>query len=265
MNSNPDPCPEQPGSGHSPIPPRQAHRFYCNPLGTIGEGLSDEPVRLDADQDRHARTVLRLGIGDPVELFDGEGTAAEGVLESGGRVRITAVRHDKRPMPTIDLAVAMPKARRADDMVTALSQVGVDRVVPLRTARGVAQPRPGRLDRFARAVIESAKQCRRDFLLRIDPITTLSDLLARQHDQRLICHGEAEALSRSALAEAQRVLILIGPEGGWTADELRQARSHGCVPWRLGPHVLRVETAAVAAASIARHLASCVTAPPSRR
>lgn len=248
-----------------PMPLRPPHRFYCNALGTFGEGLSDELVTLDGDQDHHARTVLRLRIGDPVELFDGEGTAAEGALESGGCVRITAVRHVKRRMPTIDLAVAMPKARRADDMVTALSQVGVDRLVPLRTTHGVAQPGPGRIERFARAAIESAKQCRRDFLMRIDPITTLNDLLAQQHDLRLIGHGEAEAVNWPGLAEANRVLILIGPEGGWTADELQQARSHGCVPWRLGPHVLRVETAAVAAASIARHLASHVTAPPSRK
>lgn len=243
------------------------HRFYClqlPPLRSPEGDLWDGPpalASLDAQEAHHARRVLRLELGQEVEVFDGRGLVGRGRLESwaqGAQVRLTALRQVPRSVPTLELAVAIPKGPRADDMVNQLSQLGVDRLIPLRTSRSVVDPRPQKLEKFARAAIESAKQSGRAYLMLVEPQATLAQVLAGNSSQELRLIAAPGASSPAALGErlrgAQRLLILIGPEGGWTAEELELARIAGCQPWALGPHILRIETAALAAAAVARYL-----------
>ncbi|MCX5662238.1 MAG: RsmE family RNA methyltransferase [Planctomycetota bacterium] len=261
------------------------HHFYCPTLSELpGQGFSLPAsdargallVYLDLDESRHARKVLRLEPGEVVGLLDGKGRVGTGVLGElakgqGAEVRVTSYAVVPPPRPAIDLAAAVPKGGHADEMLAALSQLGVGRLVPLRTRRSIVDPRPKKIDRFNRAALESAKQCGRAHLMEIAPIATLTEALAESHDVKLIAapptNDAGTALNvpvgqdvdprsiPARLRSAQRVLILIGPEGGWAPEELDEAARAGCSRWALGPHVMRIETAAAAAAAIAGYAA----------
>jgi 16S rRNA (uracil1498-N3)-methyltransferase len=231
-----------------------AHRrFYC-------PDLSASRLTLDDEQGGHARRSLRLNVGDHVERFDGQGGLAAGrVAEVKKHVSIEVVdrRQVDPPRPTIDLAVALPKGARADVLIEKASELGADRVIPLITERSVVEPRDSKMRRFDRLCVESAKQCGREHLMRIDEPTPLANVLNRaDHDLRLIADaalaGEAVQELPNYPGQAGRVIVLIGPEGGWSEPERHAARAAGFAPWRLGPHVMRIETAALAALAILR-------------
>jgi 16S rRNA (uracil1498-N3)-methyltransferase len=228
-------------------------------------------VLLDDLESHHALKVLRLHGGAAVELFDGRGRVGRGLVRGNAEtprgernprvlVALEQVQDVEPARPALDLAVAMPKGPRADDMVEQLSQAGVDRLIPLHTRRGVVLPGAGKLARFNRAVVESAKQCRRNYLMLVTDPCTLDEVLAQGHDLRLLADAPGAESGTNPGAElfraARRVLILVGPEGGWAPEERQVADRAGCHRWRLGPHVLRIETAALAAAAVARYLAS---------
>ena len=238
-------------------------RFYCPDLGIPVSAdpacapASDHLVDLDPDQTHHARRVLRLGPGSRVELFDGQGHEAPGTIDSFGpraRVRVERIASLARPSPRLDIAVAIPKGPRAQSMARTLSELGVDCIVPLRTDRSVVAPGQSLLNRFGRIAIESAKQCGRAYLMDVAKPAGVREILDADHDVRLITTPEADP-ARDPLAQvsrARRILVLVGPEGGWTDRELRGADDRGCVRWKLGSNILRIETAAAAAAAIVR-------------
>jgi len=234
----------------------------------VGEHLLLKPpveVTLDDGEAHHAVRVLRLRRDEQVQLFDGAGRVAHGrvrfVNKREARV-VVSIEHlqcEMRPTPHVTIATAIPKGAHAEQMVRQLTQLGVDRLIPLHTARSVVTPRGGKLERLRRGVIESCKQCGGNFLMRIE---------APEHLETLLNHGENDfkciaapgangvSVSKADFGMARRVLILIGPEGGWTREELEATGTAGFRAWRLGPHVLRVETAAAAAAAIVRYLTS---------
>ncbi len=236
------------------------YRFFCEKLGS--QPLSGT-IELDREQARHALRVLRLEAGAEVELFDGRGHTAMGLIVEadarGGRARIEpgAVTFHQPPRPALVVATAVPKGPLADQMVVQLSQIGVDRLVPLRTQRSIVDPNPAKLVRFGRAAIESAKQSRRAHAMAIDETVSLEMVLEQRHTLALIAQPDAAPVGGLSfeLRRADNVLVLIGPEGGFTEDEVALAQRAGCRQWRLGPHVLRIETAAIAAAAVVRYLA----------
>ena len=230
-------------------------RVYC-------PSLRDGTFELDAEQANHARRVLRLDMGDTLEVFDGAGQVGTArVVEAGKRMTIQIIeRHEApRPRPWIDLAVAIPKGGRADVMVEKASELGADRLIPLLTDRSVVEPRGGKLERFERLALESAKQCGRNWVMQVDEPAPLDDLIAQaDHDLKLIADVAADGPRavqnvHSEAKGAKRVIVLIGPEGGWTDRERNAAFSAGFLEWRLAPNVLRIETAATAALAILRH------------
>lgn len=228
-------------------------RFYC-------PDLSPSQLTLDDEQGSHARRSLRLSAGDAVELFDGAGEIAEGrVAEVKKRVSIDIIQRRQAPRlsPVVDLAVALPKGARADVLIEKASELGADRVIPLITQRSVVEPRDSKMRRFDRLCVESAKQCGRAYLMQIDEPTPLSDVINRaDHDLKWIADtslaGESVHKMPSGTGLGERVIVLIGPEGGWTDTERQAARDAGFTPQRLGPHVMRIETAALAAVAICR-------------
>jgi len=254
-------------------------RFYC-------PDLSEGQVELDAEQAGHARKSLRLAEGCDVELFDGAGGVAVGRITELTRRMVVEIHEHRRiapPKPTIDLAAAIPKGDRAAALIEAAAQLGVDRLIPLITERSVVEPGRKKRDRFDRIAIESAKQCRRAWLMTIAPPMRLDGLLRQtDHDLKLMADAPATGVCgdggvaasaamtnsadtpapmqplqtpdavRSTLSQADRVLVLIGPEGGWTEAERSAAADAGCRCWSFNTNVLRVETAALAAAAILR-------------
>lgn len=256
------------------------HRFYCPDLVTdldldadgcsagsaraLGAGgLSDAMVSLDLDQTHHARDVLRLREGEAVELFDGRGWIADACLlgwpqnhRGGARLELMSIRRREAPVPRIDVGAALPKGPRSADLANGLSQLGADRLIPLGCDRSSVDPRRVNRSRLQRAAIESAKQCRRGHLMVVDAPATVDELIGRTYDLRLIAcpQGTLDTDLSPGLRAADRIVVLIGPEGGWTDREMVAAEAGGAIPWLLGPHVLRIETACSAAVSILRYL-----------
>jgi 16S rRNA (uracil1498-N3)-methyltransferase len=216
-------------------------------------------VTLDARQSKHLRDVLRLIIGDEVELFDSSGNAGIGRIEAVGSHGVTVVIQRLLPPvtggSTVIVATAIPKGERADWMVEKLSEVGVDELIPLECDRSVVVPAgTAKMDRWQRIATESAKQSRRRAVMRIGSIAKSADvdlsgsvalLLTSQDDAPSIVD---QLLNRSLVGS---VLLLIGPEGGWSDRELVDFQSRGASPARLTNTILRTETAAVVAGAIA--------------
>lgn len=236
----------------------QPPRFYCAQLPH--PRLSDRYCALDADETHHARKVLRLEIGEPVDLFDGRGGLAHATIEdyegSSTLCHVTAVESLSMRKPVITVATALPKGTRAEEMVNQLSQAGADRVIPLRTERSIVDPRAAKLERFERHAVESAKQSGRLHFMTIAPVMDFAQVLHEGRDMGLIA-TPSETIDRAwekQLPELDRLLVLIGPEGGWSPDELRMADAAGFMAWTFSSNVMRIEAAAPTAVALLRYL-----------
>ena len=239
------------------------HRAYCEnlPRPTDGDSSGSLPhVVLGGAEARHLSSVLRLGPGDAVELFDGRGAWARAEIIGAGRreieLTVSELGHDPpRSGPEVVLATAVPKGDRVRSLVEKLTELGVDRLVPLKTRHSVVHPRDGKLKKMQQAVIAACKQCGRNRLMQIEGLTEWEDLLAVENQSLVIAQRGAASAAEAIvglLGNSTRSLVLcVGPEGGWSDDELRAARAAGATTVGLGRHVLRIETAAVALASAA--------------
>ena len=212
---------------------------------------------LEGDEARHLTRVLRAKVGDTVSLFDGSGREWPARVASIGRDRVEL----DTGTPTIDplpagipvtLAVALPKGDRQKWMVEKLTELGTARLVPLETTRGVAEATASARARLERVVIEACKQCGRNTLMEIAPVRPLDRLLAEAPAgaRALIAHPGGLPLEEAvARSDATEVIALVGPEGGFTDEELGVADRAGVLRVSLGPHILRIETAAIALAA----------------
>jgi 16S rRNA (uracil1498-N3)-methyltransferase len=252
--------------------------------------LSVGEIALPEREAHHARDVLRLVAGDEVELFDDAGKTARGIVKiadaSGFVVEVNSINDPARSRVKITVASAVPKGDRADWLVEKLSEIGIDRFIPLQTDRSVVLPTgKGKRDRWLRLAIESAKQSRRAGVMQIDELTPLDGALdsmisgiqgwyfSTESDDAIPVAEAIARLSpggrgsrRTALADNANgsagaspssdgaILLVIGPEGGWTAQELGRMRDRGLTAVRLTTTILRVETAAIAAAAIVASL-----------
>ena len=193
--------------------------------------------RLEPDDVHHLERVLRLRPGEPVSVSDGAGRwrlcrwRPGAVLEPDGDIRAVEVLR-----PAVTIGFVPVKGERPEWTVQKLAEIGVDRIVPLRSARAVVKWEGSRgsmqVDRLRRVAREACAQARRCHVPRIEDVTTPGAVEGAAFAQ---FGGEAPDLARPT--------VVIGPEGGWTADETR-----GSPTVSLGPTVLRAETAAVAAA-----------------
>jgi len=201
----------------------------------------------------HARRVLRLADGDAVTLFDGRGGEYAARLSRGGRARVEAWREVEREAPlAFTLAQALPAADKMDWIVQKAVELGVARLQPLSARRSVvrlagerAQRRGGHWRQVAAAACE---QCGRNRLPEILPLTDLAHFLGvggGDETRLLLCPGEGLRLAE--LPRPGAVTLLVGPEGGFADDEAEAAQAAGFRPLRLGPRVLRSETAGLAA------------------
>lgn len=228
-----------------------------------------ETVPLARQEAHHARDVLRLTDGTRVEVFDDAGTVGEGLLiVAGGDVSVRVERADLAspgtPAAQLTIAAAVPKGDRADWMVEKLSELGVAEFVPLAAARSVVLPEgKGKRDRWLRIATEAAKQSRRAGVMRITELASLTDALRgamADSCQAWFLSTESEqtvpiAVALADLRPCARLTAFIGPEGGWTSQEVRQFLDAGATVVRLTPTILRIETAAVTTAAVAMCLA----------
>jgi len=198
-----------------------------------------------------------------VEIFDGTGAAREGVIEKESRDRIVIrfgapAAADPPPARTLTLALSPPRGERMAFAVEKLSELGCDRIVPVvfrRSEDAGVRAGTGKIDRWRRRAVESAKQCGRNRILRVDdPVPLGAALALRKAGEALLVleRGAGERLSErlAACRSAAATVILVGPEGGLIEEERRSIGEAGGLPARLFEHTLRIETAAVAAAVI---------------
>lgn len=233
------------------------NRFYTPQLA------DKQAVRLTGREAHHLIHVLRLKAGQDVVLFDGRGLEADGEIVSLARstveVRVAATRRppaEKRQ--TLTLATAVPKGERFRWLVEKATELGVDRLIPLKTARSVVVPKAGKLDKMKQTVIAAGKQSGRNRLMEIDAVTGWDEFLENEANVAtiLIADQSGEPIDRCAVQQhSDRPMVTaIGPEGGFTETELQDAASAGAQLVLLAPHVLRTETAAIAlAAYLALH------------
>ncbi len=214
----------------------------------------------------HAREVLRLRAGAPVHVFDGEGREYEGVLDEVSK-RTVSVRlggalapRPESPLRLV-LAVSPLKGDRMELVVQKATELGVAEIWPVVTFRTDAAARPAlqgsRSERWVRVASGAAEQCGRAVVPRVAPTTTLEGLLARPFTGRRVVLLETPGhppLASLRLEPHSPLLLLVGPAGGFEAAEAEHLRTAGFDAVSLGPRVLRAETAAVAAVSVAQAL-----------
>ena len=232
------------------------HRFFCDTLPNEADGGQ---VVLKGAEAKHLTSVLRLGPGDLVELFDGRGTAARAEIISGGKreIELSIVERKvdfQQGGPEVVLAPAVPKGDRIRSLVEKATEVGSDRMVPLKTHRSVVHPRAGKQKKMHHAVIAACKQCGRNRLMRIDPLMTWDELLAVENQSLVIgqqgAENSGESIARLLAAPHTPLVLCVGPEGGWTDGELDAAREAKATLIGVGRHTLRIETAALALAAL---------------
>jgi 16S rRNA (uracil1498-N3)-methyltransferase len=211
-------------------------------------------ARLLGSEAQHAAKVMRAKVGDELTLFDGSGAEFTGRITAVTRQEIELEILERREVDRelareVTLAVALPKGDRQQWLVEKLTELGVTRLVPLICQRSVAQPVDSALARLGRWVVEASKQCGRNKLMQIAPPVKWTDY-ARDANSglRMIAYPEAATFAR--LQDASGPLIAaVGPEGGWTDEEISLALAAGWQPLFLGPRILRVETAAITIAA----------------
>ena len=229
------------------------HRFYMADLQDAGT------VTLEGLEAHHLMHVLRASPGDIVEIFNGAGLVASAQIEAirkrDAQLRVLGAHREGQPTRQIVLATAVPKGDRFDWLIEKSTELGVTRIIPLVTARSVVDPRDSKLDKLRQTVIAACKQCGRNSLLELSPVTSWSDFVRDE----LAIHGGyiahpgsgAVPIAASLLSGIATVVLAVGPEGGFKDEEVAAAIECGARPISLGPLILRIETAGIALAALA--------------
>lgn len=227
-------------------------------VDSLVNAQADARIELPETERRHV-AVLRLRPGDEVELFDGERVWRARMSDDGrAAVLVEAGSQRTKDRPRIVLATAWPKGKRSATLLEKCAELGVDEIVPLRCARSVVikDTEGAGMERLRRIAAEAAKQSGRTTVPSIGDEQTIPKLLASlpAGAVAVVLDPHAEKSLVEILQNAERVsswYFLIGPEGGFTPDELEESKRLGAKTARLGAHVLRVETAAMAACAVA--------------
>jgi len=240
-------------------------RFYAPPEAFGNDGAS---VALGPDETKHLRNVLRLKVGDAAYVFDGAGHEYRGEIAAISRDRtdIRIIQEVATSAAESDLsltmAVALLKGEKFDLVVQKLTELGVTSVIPILTARADVRLRSEddadrKLARWRRIVMEATKQCGRARLMTIESPIALDPFVNSGDGALRLMFAEREGESLSDIVSSQRepenVTALIGSEGGWTDDEINQARGAGWQIVTLSGRIMRAETAAIACAALLQH------------
>ncbi len=218
-----------------------------------------EQAQLVGPEAHHLAHAMRAQPGDSVTLFDGSGVEYVARVKKIGRNAVelgveSRLEMDRELSIHVTMGVALPKGDRQRWLVEKLTELGVARLVPLVTTRGVAQPAESALVRLRRGVIEASKQCGRNRLMEIAPAQAWREFIVSPlaGALRFIAHpGNTGAVRpQSSLDIGKReVYYAVGPEGGFAESEVEEALAAAWVVVDLGPRILRVETAAIALAA----------------
>ncbi len=234
--------------------------MFLADAAALGDAGTDR-IRLAGAEGRHAAAVRRLRLGERVDLTDGAGSVAACVVTAAGAdwldLAVTGRGYVEPPAPRLVVVQALAKGDRGQHAVEAMTEVGVDEIVPWAASRSVVEWRGERgskaLQRWRSVAREATKQARRPWLPVVcEPASTpeVTDRLARA-ELAVVLHGAGSMLlAELELPPRGEVVAVVGPEGGLTDEEVARFVDVGAVPCRLGPTVLRTSTAGVAAAAV---------------
>ncbi|MEP9385107.1 16S rRNA (uracil(1498)-N(3))-methyltransferase [Nocardioides sp. KR10-350] len=220
--------------------------------------VAGDDVTVEGDEAHHAVAVRRLRVGEQVVLTDGEGLSATGEVASTGKRLMTVTVFETHPsaypQPAFTVVQALPKGDRGELAVEVLTEIGVARIVPWAAARSVAVWKGERaaksLARWRATAREAAKQARRSWFPGVDPLASTAEVtgLVRAAASAVVLHEEGTLpLASASLPAEGEVVVVVGPEGGLTDEEVAGFEAAGARTVRLGAEVLRTSTAGLAA------------------
>ncbi|MGH3426250.1 MAG: 16S rRNA (uracil(1498)-N(3))-methyltransferase [Mycobacteriales bacterium] len=225
--------------------------FHLDPIPSQGEALLDGP------EGHHAARVRRMRTGERLTLTDGQGRSAPAtvlVVERAAlRLRVESSQADPPPKLRFVAVQALAKGDRGERAVELLTELGVDEIVPWAAQHCVVKwddKAAKARDRWASTAQEAAKQSRRTWWPRVAPLANTSEVAERiaEATTALVLHESAEnRLAELIVPAAGEILVVVGPEGGITDDELGRLAASGAITVRLGDEVLRTSTAGAAA------------------
>lgn len=223
-------------------------------------------VAIDGSEMRHIKNVLRLKPGDPIQLFDGQGFEYEAVIQrfAADRVELKIIQKipgTKESPVQIAVAQALLKEKKMDRLLRHLCELGLTQWIPFSSERSIPKPEEtrmaARVARWNKIIKESSKQCRRARLPEINKTLAFEEVLDYGHacDLMVVFHENESAslnsnLARAAALQPRKILMIMGPEGGFSDQEITKARTAGCWIAGLGPRILRAETATIAAITL---------------
>jgi 16S rRNA (uracil1498-N3)-methyltransferase len=248
----------------------QRRRFYASP-----DDFAGNLVRLSPEESHHLLRVLRLTPGDEVFVFDGCGKEFQCTFDTvenkGAVLEIVEVLSDEVESPVrLTLAQALTKGEKFDLVVQKATELGVSCIIPISSEHADLklnrQQAEKKVERWQRIALEALKQCGRRKLVDIHMPLTLTDFLSESSNQArpgepakaMIFFNERGGMpikdALDDLTGKDRVIALIGPEGGWSDREIELMEARGCLAVTLGRRILRTETAAIVAATLIQHL-----------
>jgi 16S rRNA (uracil1498-N3)-methyltransferase len=231
-------------------------RLFVSP-----EKLQGSRATIDEDAHRHLIKVLRLAPGAAIQVFDGAGTVIEARIESVGKSSVEIVLGERFAVPgprcAITLLQSLPRGERMDFIVQKTTELGVARIVPVITEFGMVKPSANQRRRWLTIAREAARQCGRADIPDIADCLALAPALAKfagkESARFILWEGERTRPFRAALAAGPAdVVLLVGPEGGFSHAEVGVANKAGFEPVSIGPRILRAETAAMVAVALAQ-------------
>ena len=239
--------------------------FFIEPAA-----LLKPTVVIEGSEVRHMRSVLRLRPGDAIRLFDGEGFEYEAMIRRfvADRVELKIIQKfpgTKESPVQIAVAQALLKEKKMDRLLRHLCELGLTHWIPFTSERSIPKPgatrMPARVERWKKIIKESAKQCRRARLPEINRTLALEEVLdyGQAWDLMVVFYENEPASLNSIMSQAappppRKILMIMGPEGGFSDQELTKVRTAGCLVAGLGPRILRAETATIAAITLVQSL-----------
>lgn len=237
-------------------------RFFAPPSAF---NFSKRVVTLSADEARHLREVLRLKVGDEVQVFDGAGREFRAAVSQARRESAELEIGDEIGSPKsesplqLTLAVALLKGEKFDLVVQKGTELGVNRFIPLVTRYADIRLRDEadaskRVTRWQRIALEATKQCGRSVVPEVEKPMSFGALLGEENQCLMFSERDGQTLNTYLKPKPENLTAIIGSEGGWSDEELEQARAANVAVVTLGGRVLRAETAAITATVLLQHL-----------
>ena len=237
------------------------HTFYVPP-----PQIRNDTATLTDSEQHHLRNVLRLTPGATIRIIDGQGNVyvaellSPGTNRVSGEARILSHEFHPRLSPALTLFQALPKNDKMEVILQKTTEIGVTRIVPLHSAHALQNPSRNRSQRWHRVIISATKQCKRPWLPELcEPQMFDESLTHLENFSRcLILNPPLERESPPQhiktvlrqISQPTSIALFVGPEGGFSKQEITAAIKSGCIPVTLGKNILRTETAAIVAIAI---------------